>query len=170
MESLGADGGRWPTIKESLPASERPKSKAVSDGFRRFSSPRRSVPRVWRARMSRQGRTCPAQRQPQLHVAFPQLKTIDGSRREGNQSIGSELIQKSLRSLRSQSMESARSRCAGPMPLLPTHPCPPLPHVPPRAPLVPYHPSRTPQLPHQAIPQPAGRDAVPHGRWPGACA
>jgi hypothetical protein len=69
---------------------------------------RRSVPRVWRARMSRRGRA---------------VKTIDGSRwrgREGNQSIGSEpigggdFIHKSLRSLRSQSMESARSRCAGP--------------------------------------------------------
>jgi hypothetical protein len=60
---FGADGGWGPAIKASLLASERPKSKAVFDGFR---SPRRSSPRVG----ARGGSLVSAQRPPWLCAPF----------------------------------------------------------------------------------------------------
>jgi hypothetical protein len=119
-EFNGIAWSRWGSVacnQRIAPTSERPKSEAVSDGFRRFSSPRRSVPRVWRARMSRRGRACPEQSHPRQRAAFcaPRavraVKTIDGSRwrgREGNQSIGSKPIDLCARN------QWNRSRCAGP--------------------------------------------------------
>jgi hypothetical protein len=63
---FGANGGWGPAIKASLPASERPKSKAVFGVSDVFRSPRRSSPRVG----ARGGCARPAQPPPRLCAPF----------------------------------------------------------------------------------------------------
>jgi hypothetical protein len=85
MESLGADGGRRPAIKESLLASERPESKRFLTVC--AVSGRPAAP--FRGCGAPGGRARPPQRSPQLYAAFrppraPRtVKTINRSRWRG---------------------------------------------------------------------------------------
>jgi hypothetical protein len=64
MESLGADGGRRPAIKESLLASERLESKRLLTVFLQLSAA------PFRDCGAPGGRSRPPQRSPQLYAAF----------------------------------------------------------------------------------------------------
>jgi hypothetical protein len=93
MESLGADGGRRPAIKESLLASERPESKRFLTVFFSFGRPphsavvarleaapaRRSVPPSFTRRLGL----------PELPEPSKESIAADGGAWQGNQSIGS---------------------------------------------------------------------------------
>ncbi len=117
-KSLGANGGRRAAIKESLPASSGRNQRrflTVSDDFRRPAAPSASL-----ARQDEQAR-------PRLPGAapFPPVRDVLGlpelsappkqsTAADGGAWRGIIAFQKPLRSLRLQSMESARSRHAGP--------------------------------------------------------